>query len=251
MPRVVAPLSLNKIVNAYQKEKPYRLFDGGGLYIEVTPAGSKLWRMKYLIDGKERRLSFGRFPEVSIREARNKRFTAKALLAAGVDPGQARKFEREKKKMSETSILINGQINGPFLGKKSGKPMRLNKYMRDAVRMKFGGRCAYCGCQLHDRFHVDHMLPVGRKFDWETGFGFKETGEMTHPERDTIDSLMPSCPPCNIDKHAMPLEAWRAKLQRSTEVLMRNNPTYRHALRFAQVCETRRPVVFYFEQVRI
>ena len=129
--------------------------------------------------------------------------------------------------------------------------MRLNKAQREVVRGKYNGRCAYCGSPLNDRFHVDHLEPVCRLLDWESGLGFKETGEAAYPERDTIDTLMPSCPPCNIDKHAMPLEAWRSKLQRSTEVLMRNNPTYRHALRFAQVCETRRPVVFYFEQVRI
>lgn len=129
--------------------------------------------------------------------------------------------------------------------------MRLNKAQREAVRAKYNGRCAYCGSQLHDRFHVDHLEPICRLMDWESGLGFKETGEVAYPERDTIENLMPSCPPCNIDKHAMPLEAWRSKLQRSTEVLARNNPTYRHALRFALVCETRRPVVFYFERVRV
>lgn len=64
--------------------------------------------------------------------------------------------------------------------------MRLNKAQREAVRAKYNGRCAYCGSQLHDRFHVDHLEPICRLMDWESGLGFKETGEVAYPERDTL-----------------------------------------------------------------
>lgn len=129
--------------------------------------------------------------------------------------------------------------------------MRLNKTQREQIRNKFGGRCAYCGGVLADRFHVDHLEAVGRMMNYVRGYGFKRTGALMKPENDTLENMMPACPACNIDKHAMPLEAWRHKLERSIEVLQRNSTTYRHALRFAQVVETRRPVVFFFEQVRI
>jgi integrase len=79
------------IRNARQAGKTQRLWDGGGLYLEVTPSGSKLWRLKYRFDGKEKRLSFGRYPEVSLKDARTKRDEARKLLANDTDPGEHRK----------------------------------------------------------------------------------------------------------------------------------------------------------------
>ena len=58
-------------------EKPYKHFDGGGLHIHVTPNGSKLWRMSYRFDGKGKLLSFGEYPTVSLKDAREKREEAK------------------------------------------------------------------------------------------------------------------------------------------------------------------------------
>jgi hypothetical protein len=59
---------------------------------------------------------------------------------------------------------------------------------------------------------------------------------------------MPSCAPCNIDKHAMPLEDWRRKLAGACGVLARNHATYRHAVRFGLVAETGSAIVFHFER---
>lgn len=75
-------------------DKPFRMFDGGGLYLEVSPAGGKLWRQKYRFLGKEKRLSHGTYPDVTLAEARQRRDAARKLLAAGVDPGEHRKAER-------------------------------------------------------------------------------------------------------------------------------------------------------------
>ncbi len=63
-----------------------RYADGQGLYLEVTPSGSKLWRLKYRYSGKEKRLALGVYPSVTLGEARRARDTAKGLLASGVDP---------------------------------------------------------------------------------------------------------------------------------------------------------------------
>lgn len=76
------------------KEKAYKKFDGGGLYIEVTPTGAKLWRLKYYFQGKEKRLSLGRYPVVTLNEARQKREEAKQLLDQDIDPS----FERLSRK---------------------------------------------------------------------------------------------------------------------------------------------------------
>jgi integrase len=74
-------------------DKPYKLFDAGGLYLEVAPAGGKWWRLKYRHAGKEKRLSLGTYPETSLAEARIKRDEARKLLDAGTDPSEARKAE--------------------------------------------------------------------------------------------------------------------------------------------------------------
>ena len=89
---------------AKPKDKTFKLADGGGLYLEVSPQGSKLWRMKYRFEGKEKRLAFGVYPDVPlagrkhaetglwIDGARDKREAARQLLASGVDPGEQKKI---------------------------------------------------------------------------------------------------------------------------------------------------------------
>lgn len=74
--------------------KPVKLFDERGLYLLVTPAGGKLWRLKYRFDRKEKLLALGAYPDVPLAEARNRREAARGLLAAGVDPARRRRAER-------------------------------------------------------------------------------------------------------------------------------------------------------------
>jgi integrase len=82
------------IQNAKVSDKTVRLFDGGGLYIELTPTGGKWWRLKYRFDGREKRLSLGVYPEVSLRLARARRDDARKLLAEGIDPSENRKAQK-------------------------------------------------------------------------------------------------------------------------------------------------------------
>ncbi len=82
------------IINLGAKEKPYRVSDGGGLYIEVRPDGSKYWRQAYRVGGKQKTIAHGVYPAVSLKEARKKRDEAKQALADGFDPGQQRKVEK-------------------------------------------------------------------------------------------------------------------------------------------------------------
>lgn len=83
-----------KIQNAKAKGKPYKLYDEMGLLILVPPSGSKLWNLKYRYLDKEKKLSFGAYPNVSLKEARRLRSEARALLDNGLDPA------REKKRRS-------------------------------------------------------------------------------------------------------------------------------------------------------
>jgi hypothetical protein len=91
------PLTDTSIRNARPTEKPVRIFDGGGLYVEISPAGGKLWRLKYRIDGKEKLLALGMYPDVGLKDARERRDEARKLLANGVDPGAHRKAQKAAK----------------------------------------------------------------------------------------------------------------------------------------------------------
>mgnify|MGYP004506176587 FL=1 len=92
-------LTARQLDTAKPKEKPYKLSDGGGLYLEVATSGSRYWRLKYRYAGKEKRLAFGVYPEVSLAEARDKREAAKKVLAAGNDPGEVKKAEKIAQKL--------------------------------------------------------------------------------------------------------------------------------------------------------
>lgn len=90
----MSSLTVAAIRNAQPGTKPKRLFDGGGLYLEIAPAGGKWWRLKYRFGGKEKRISFGVYPEVSLKDAREKLDAARKMLAQGIDPGEERKSAR-------------------------------------------------------------------------------------------------------------------------------------------------------------
>lgn len=94
MPRLTQPLNDLTVRTAKPASKAYKLFDGGGLYVEVKPTGSKLWRLKFQHAGKESRLSFGPYPVVSIAQARRMRDEAKAELATGKSPVVAKKARK-------------------------------------------------------------------------------------------------------------------------------------------------------------
>lgn len=85
------PLTDVAIRTAKPGEKPIRLYDTGGLYLELAPAGGKWWRLKYRFGGRERRLSLGTYPDTGLKEARQRRDDARRLLAEGVDPSSHRK----------------------------------------------------------------------------------------------------------------------------------------------------------------
>lgn len=92
MPKLAIPLTDTKIRNSKPKEKMYSLADGDGLNLEISPTGSKIWRMRYRqATGKANRLSFGKYPTISLLEAREKCATARKLIADGVDPSESKK----------------------------------------------------------------------------------------------------------------------------------------------------------------
>ncbi|MCD1125606.1 tyrosine-type recombinase/integrase [Jinshanibacter sp. LJY008] len=98
-------LTARQVDTAKPKDKSYKLSDGGGLYLEVSVNGSRYWRMKYRFAGKEKRLSFGVYPDISLANAREKREAAKKILAAGNDPGEVKKAEKlAQKQLTENTF---------------------------------------------------------------------------------------------------------------------------------------------------
>jgi len=103
MPKRIPPLSDNQIKNAKPKERDYKLNDGFGLYVLITRTGGKLWRFNYRLHDKNKTLSMGAYPALSLAKARAKRDDARQNLAEGVDPGKL----KQKLKQQETENQHN------------------------------------------------------------------------------------------------------------------------------------------------
>ena len=92
-----------KCKTAVPAEKPYKLSDGGGMFLDVRPNGSKYWRLKYRIKGREKLLALGVYPQVSLKEARKKRDQARKLIELGKDPS----LEKRKEKTLSSATAEN------------------------------------------------------------------------------------------------------------------------------------------------
>lgn len=88
------PLNDTAIRKAKPSAKPVRMFDTGGLYLEISPAGGKWWRLKYRYAEKEKRISLGTYPDTTLAKAREKRDEARRLLADGIDPAENKKAQK-------------------------------------------------------------------------------------------------------------------------------------------------------------
>jgi len=87
-------LNARQVDTAKPKDKPYKLADGGGLYLLIKPNGARYWRLKYRVAGKEKLLALGVYPDVTLADARAKRDEAKRGIAGGIDPNEAKREEK-------------------------------------------------------------------------------------------------------------------------------------------------------------
>ncbi|MGE4336497.1 MAG: HNH endonuclease [Pigmentiphaga sp.] len=130
--------------------------------------------------------------------------------------------------------------------------MKLTKKQRAELREKFGGRCAYCGCDLPERWHADHVEPVTRDLlskQNPNGTWRLVSGKPLKPHLDHIDNMNPACPPCNISKGGQSIESWRKWIAGHVNSLNSYHPIYRLAKAYGLVVETQAPVTFYFERL--
>ncbi|MDR5776276.1 MULTISPECIES: Arm DNA-binding domain-containing protein, partial [unclassified Caballeronia] len=127
------------IRNARSAGKARKLFDGRGLYLLLTPSGSKCWRMKYRFAGREKLMSLGMYPDVSLAEARERHAQARKVLSGGVDPVQ----ERRKTEVKPYVTFREAAEAWLVHWKPSRSPSRVNQvenYLASDIYPIMGGR---------------------------------------------------------------------------------------------------------------
>lgn len=102
--------------NAKARPKPYKLGDAGGLFLLVQPSGGKLWRLKYRVEGREKKLGLGTYPDIGLAEARKRRDDARELVAAGKDP--SREKQQAKHRAMTSAANTFGEIAREFINKR-------------------------------------------------------------------------------------------------------------------------------------
>lgn len=107
--------------NAKPKDKPYKLGDSAGLFLLVQPSGGKLWRLKYRLDQREKKLGIGTYPEVSLAEARKRRDQARELIASGRDPSREKQLAKQRAMVSAGNTF--GEIAAEFIDKRRREGM--------------------------------------------------------------------------------------------------------------------------------
>ncbi len=102
--------------------------------------------------------------------------------------------------------------------------------LRNKVKNKYGGKCAYCGCSLNDKFHIDHLSPKFKGID------------------NSFNNLMPACPRCNLWKKSYSLEEFRKQIEMQVVRARKYSKNFRLAEDFELISTTGKKVVFYFEK---
>jgi integrase len=157
----MATLSDTRVRTAKARERPYKLFDERGLFLLVTPAGGRLWRLRYRMAGVEKLLALGVYPDVPLKRAREKRDEARTLIADGIDPNAQRKAERgaqaqtfeavaaewlelQKKSLApETLSILGARLNSalyPYLGSRPVAAITAQELLAVLRRIEARGR---------------------------------------------------------------------------------------------------------------
>ncbi|KKY63303.1 hypothetical protein OA40_19035 [Morganella morganii] len=136
-PKIEKTVTNQKIASLDAKDKAYKFSVGKGLYLLVKPNGAKYWRMKYRIDGKEKSLSFGVYPDISIEQAIQLRDEAKSKLRVGHDPALDKAIDRESKRIEKAKQVFQFSLsdNGGLTIKLKNSKLVLTPDQTEAVRL--------------------------------------------------------------------------------------------------------------------
>ena len=124
------PLSDTKIRSLKPKKKPYKVSDQGGLYISVQPHGSKLWRLKYRVNGREKSMSYGPYPLISLKEAREKRDRDKKILLEGQDPSVRKQMQKRAAVLNDDDTFASFTTELLEKNRREGKAVQTLKKKR-------------------------------------------------------------------------------------------------------------------------
>lgn len=155
------PLSAVAVQAAKPRESAYKLADERGLYLAVTPAGGKHWKFKYRFEGKEKKLSFGSFPDVGLADARAKRDEARRLIASGVDPTAEQKraqAEHAARQEQRFNIIADEWLDRLVLQERAEKTVSKMRWMVDFARPTLGDR-------IMSEITAPELLSVLRKIE--------------------------------------------------------------------------------------
>lgn len=137
------PLTDAAIRNLKPRDKPYKVSDFEGLFLLVKPSGSRLWHQKYRIDGKEKLLALGSYPEVTLAQARLAKDAARALLAVGKDPSEV-KQERKREEKERRGLTFESQARAySDKTKKEGRAettLSKTEWLLDMANAEFGSK---------------------------------------------------------------------------------------------------------------
>ena len=164
------PLNDRQIKHSKPKDKPYKLTDGNGLYLHITPAGGKLWKLDYAIDGKRKTLSIGKYPHLSLVEAREAAENARKMKAQGIDPSQAKqqaKAERQAALLNTFEHIARDWHQNNISRWKPNHAQRIMRYLEKDV-------FPYIGSNPIQELRVVHIKQV---LDAITARGVAETAE--------------------------------------------------------------------------
>jgi integrase len=184
-------------------------FDGGGLYLLCTPSGGRLWRLKYRFDGKSKGLSLGKYPDVSLLDARQRRDEARRHLANKVDPGDVRRAQREVQSAEiDTFAVISGEWFNKFSSAWSEKYRSIiSRRLEIDINPFIGTRpiAAITAPELLAvlrRAEARGCIDTAHRLRSITGLVFRYAVATGRAERDPSGDLRGALPPAQVTHHA-------------------------------------------------
>ena len=129
---------------------------------------------------------------------------------------------------------------------------KMTKEKRQEIYNKYDGHCYLCGCELKKGWHIDHVIPIIRKYSYEVKNNKSvKVFTVLNPENENIDNLMPACASCNINKRAKSIDEFRDFIYYMYESLKERNVNYQVCERYGLItADEQKEIKFYFEQQR-